>query len=577
MARRLGLSFRTKLLATYVLLAAAVSGGVLYAAERKLGADLVAALDQRLETQATAAASWMSGSGHPPRLAKRLSRVMNARVSVIDALGIVEGDSAIEEERLGVDPEGETQAVSEARAGRVGREIRWSPVGRGEMYYLAVPAGQGGRVVRVAVPTAEIRATRMALRHRLLLISLVGFGAALVLGLLMSRAVSRPLKIMTGQAQRLADGHYDTGPPLASPDELGVLSRTLTSLAGQVRDRIVDLERERDFLSSVIGSLVEGVVVVDGERRILLDNPTARALLGQERGQALADAELRELVGEAVASGAPVEREVELRERALLLNAQPLAHREAAALLVLYDVTRLRRLETMRRDFVANLTHELRTPVTSIRGYAETLLSSRMDDATRGEFLQTLQRNAVRIGRLVDDLLVLQELDARPQGQLSGQAVELAALVADVVRTAQPTAERTGTAVSVDVDAALLVLGDADRLEQVLLNLVDNAIKYGGGAGRTVRVTASVAEDRVRVAVEDDGPGIAAEHQARVFERFYRVDPGRAREQGGTGLGLAIVKHQVQSMGGDVTLESEAGAGCRFVVSLRAAPAEEPA
>jgi two-component system phosphate regulon sensor histidine kinase PhoR len=567
------LSFRTKLLATYVLLAAAVTGGVLYAVERKLGDDLVAVLDQRLETQATAAASWMSGSGHPPRLAKRLARVMNARVSVIDALGIIEGDSAIDEERLGVDPEGETIAVAEARAGRVGRVIRWSPLERAEMYYLAVPAGQGGRVVRVAVPTAEIRATRMALRNRLLLISLVGFAAALVLGLLATRAVARPLKVMTAQARRLAEGHYDTAAPLDSPDELGVLSRTLTSLAAQVRDRIVEVERARDFLSSVIGALVEGVVVVDGEARILLDNPAARALLEQERGQALADAGVRAVVEGAVAAGAPIERELELRGRALLLSAQPLAHREAAALLVLYDVTRLRRLETLRRDFVANLTHELRTPVTSIRGYAETLLSSKVDDATRSEFLQTLQRNAVRIGALVDDLLVLQELDARPHGQEPGQAVELAPVVADVVRTAQPQADRVGTVLRVEVDAAVRVMGDADRLEQVLLNLVDNAIKYGGGAGREVRVRAEAAGERVRVAVEDDGPGIAAEHQGRVFERFYRVDAGRTREQGGTGLGLAIVKHQVQSMGGEVTLESQAGGGCRFVVSLRAAVA----
>jgi two-component system phosphate regulon sensor histidine kinase PhoR len=561
-----GLSFRSKLLATYVVLVAAFGGGILVAVDRKLGGDLVAELDARLESQARATASWLGRSGNPPRLAGRLARVLDARVTILDPYGVVEGDSAIDEEQLGADPEGESAAVEAARAGRIGREIRYSPLAGEEMYYLAVPAGND-RVLRVAVATATMHGTRQGLRDRLLLISLVGFAAALLFGLIAIRAIARPLQMMTAQARRLAGGDYDVGAPLRSNDELGVLSRTLTSLAGQVRDRIDDLERERDFLSGVIGSLVEGVAVVDREGSIALENPSARAMLDQEQGSELADPDLRELVATAGASGSPAERELELRGRALRASAQPLRHRDATAVLVLHDVTRLRRLETARRDFVANLAHELRTPVTSIRGYAETLLSTGVDDATRAEFLQTLHRNAERIGRLVDDLLVLQEAEARPSAR-PGEPIDLAAVVGHVTRTLQARTERAGVSLSIDVPAGLRALADPDRLEQVVQNLVDNAIKYGGGE---VRVRGERHGARVRLTVEDSGPGIAPEHRERVFERFYRVDPGRSREQGGTGLGLAIVKHLTESMGGQVWLDGEPGEpgrGCRFVVEL---------
>jgi two-component system phosphate regulon sensor histidine kinase PhoR len=564
---RLALSFRTKLLATYVALVAAVVGGVLYAVDRKLGDDLVQALDERVEAQAVAVAGWLAGSGHPPRLAKRLARVVDARVTVIDAFDIVEGDSMIDEDRLGVDPEGASAAVAAAREGKTGREIRYSPLAGKEMYYLAVAAGTG-RVIRLAVPTEDIENTRRELRNRLLLISLFGLGGALVLGLFATRAVARPLQSMTRQARRLGEGDYEAHEPLRSPDELGVLSRTLSSLAGQVRDRIDDLERERDFLSSVIGSLVEGVVVVDQDGRMALENPKARDILDQERGEELGDAELRDVVARAVERGSPAEAELELRGRSLLVTAQPLKHRDAAAVLVLYDVTRLRRLETVRRDFVANLTHELRTPVTAIRGYAETLESANVDPATRAEFLQTIHRNAVRIGRLVDDLLVLQELDARPHARLAVDPVEVAPLVQNVIRTAQPHAERAGVALKSSVAPGLEVLADADRLEQVVQNLVDNAIKYGGGE---VRIAGEKSGGEIRLTVEDDGPGIQPDHLERVFERFYRVDAGRSREQGGSGLGLAIVKHLTESMGGSVAVDSRVGAGTRFTVRLRGA------
>jgi two-component system phosphate regulon sensor histidine kinase PhoR len=222
----------------------------------------------------------------------------------------------------------------------------------------------------------------------------------------------------------------------------------------------------------------------------------------------------------------------------------------------------------VRRDFVANVSHELRTPVTAIQGYAETLLAEPVDDGTRRRFLEVIHRNAQRIGRLVEDLLDLSALEARRNGEPARDRVELGPITEHVVRTLEKRAEEGGTRVELAVEADATVMGDAAAVERVVLNLVENALKYGGGS---VRVVGRRAGRAVELVVSDDGPGIDAVHLSRIFERFYRVDPGRSRALGGTGLGLAIVKHLVESMRGTVTAESAAGAGARFTVTLPAA------
>ena len=235
------------------------------------------------------------------------------------------------------------------------------------------------------------------------------------------------------------------------------------------------------------------------------------------------------------------------------------------------DMTQIRRLETMRKDFVANASHELRTPVTAIQGYAETLLDSGADAEKSRRFLEIIHRHARRLGVLLERLLLLSELEARPPEDARRESVQLGGIAAHVLETLRERAAAAGVTVSVAIDPAARALGDPDGLEQVVENLVDNALKYGKAAG-TVRIEGARAGDRVRLAVIDDGPGVAPEHLPRLFERFYRVDPGRSRERGGTGLGLSIVKHLVESMGGSVTVESEAGEGCRFTIELPAGP-----
>jgi two-component system phosphate regulon sensor histidine kinase PhoR len=238
---------------------------------------------------------------------------------------------------------------------------------------------------------------------------------------------------------------------------------------------------------------------------------------------------------------------------------------------VLRDMTGLRKLMTMRRDFVANVSHELRTPVAAIQGYAETLLAGSGDAATQRQFLEIIHRQALRIGALVQDLLTLSELEVRPRDAAVRERVGLGALAAHVAQTVRAKAEAQGARVAVDVATDAVVVGDPMGLEQVIQNLVDNALKYGAARGGEVRVRGRREAGRVAIAVEDDGPGIAEEHLARLFERFYRVDAGRTRERGGTGLGLAIVKHLVESMGGAIKVESHVGRGTAFRIDLPAA------
>jgi two-component system phosphate regulon sensor histidine kinase PhoR len=242
----------------------------------------------------------------------------------------------------------------------------------------------------------------------------------------------------------------------------------------------------------------------------------------------------------------------------------------AGSVTVLRDMTRMRHLLTLRRDFVANVSHELRTPVAAIQGYAETLLAQRADPATQRQFLEIIHRQSQRIGALVADLLTLSELQAKQDEGVVREPVSLSSLASNVIETLRGAAQTKDARVKVDVPAEVRALGDAMGLEQVIQNLVDNALKYGRRDGE-VRVRGAREGGRVVLTVTDDGPGIAREHLPRLFERFYRVDAGRSREQGGTGLGLAIVKHLVESMGGAVSVESEVGQGTTFRVELAAA------
>jgi two-component system phosphate regulon sensor histidine kinase PhoR len=349
--------------------------------------------------------------------------------------------------------------------------------------------------------------------------------------------------------------------------------------------REAELREQAQRTSALFDRMVEGIIVVGAGGRIRLANRAAGELFGFEApagGKTILEATRNHEVA-AVAARLEHEPEVlaqevrlEARGTSRFLQFNALALRDAAggqdgAILVFHDLTRLRELEGVRQEFVANVSHELRTPLSLIKSSTETLLDGAKEDAaTLLRFLQIIDKHANRLTLLIDDLLLLSTLDSGGL-RLNRQPVALRSAVQEAMDDLEIRARARSVVLENSVPPALIVRADADRLRQVLSNLLDNAIKYGRAGGRTRVTGRTLPEGRVELAVADDGPGIPAEAQARVFERFYRVDKARSREQGGTGLGLAIVKHVVQAHDGEVRVESPPGAGATFFVTLPSA------
>ena len=562
-------TLRNRLLALFLVLVVIVGAGTLYTIERSLADDLLAALDARLSSQGRAVASWLERAGHPDRLAPRLADVTGTRITIVGADGLVQGDS-LEPSTVGR-PIGDASEVARARHNELGHSIRALKEDEPKQYLVAVPANLG-RVIRLAVPLGDIIETRARMRNRLLFGFGFGFLGALLLSWIFVRAITRPIQSMTKTAERLAKGDYDVAEPAsatAAGGELGVLARAMMHMAGEVKSRIGELTQQRDLLSVVFGSLVEGVVVVDRAGKIALANDAAKPLLADDDTDELPPS-LAALVQRAT-RGELADEELELLGRTVRASARPLEARSgpadaAAVIVVLYDITRMRALEAVRREFLSNAAHELRTPVTSISGYAETLLGTAVDPETSKEFLSTIHRNAQRISGLVSDLVLLDQLGGRATAVGERVAVPLGQVVGDAAKTTRgvtPSAQ-----ITVEVADDLAVLGTREGLDHVVQNLIDNAVKYGNNTPVTVR--AKRFDRHVQLAVSDAGPGIPKGQEDRIFERFYRIDPGRSRDRGGSGLGLAIVKSQVEAMGGRVWVE-QANPGARFILELDAA------
>ncbi len=409
-------------------------------------------------------------------------------------------------------------------------------------------------------------------RLALVLAGAAGIVAVLTLGAAVrSRRELRALataaaEVTAGGPRRIAD----TG------GELGVVTTLINRMADDAQQTLAALRGERDLLGSVLDSMTQGVIALDDDRRITLINPAARrifALPGVPIGEPFAD---QVTVPEALAlvAGDQLDGVAEFTAApGIRAVARITAQRSGVGrLLVVDDVTAIRRLETIRRDFIANVSHELRTPVSVIRANAETLQGGGKDDPQFADrLIDGLHRNAERLARIIADLLDLSRLDAGHY-RLERQPVDVAAAVGQAVTAVEHAATTRGSTVTVAVPPGCAVLADPKALDQVLVNLLDNAVKYAPAGGK-VEVRARRQGRGVRIEVADDGPGLAPVHRARVFERFYRVDPGRSRDQGGTGLGLSIVKHLVESMGGAVGVDANQPTGSIFWCELPAAPA----
>lgn len=436
-------------------------------------------------------------------------------------------------------------------------------------------------VLTQPLETAMPYATLAKLHNR---VPFVGFGLSILLAVLFAWQVGRWVTGMaeplTLAARRLREGDLTARAGRESPD-LGELSIELGRLSESLTKTMNDLRHERDLQTSMLEGMQEGVLLLDAEGRILLVNSALREMLllrdeviGSPFIFAVRHAELKETF-DAARRKKTSTREIDvagLKPRRLLVRASA---QGTQVLAVFVDVTEIRRLESLRRDFVANVSHELRTPVTSVLSAAETLRdAAKKDPESVPRFLDIIQRNAERLQRLIEDLLDLSRIESK-EYKLRSEVVELAGLAAQIVSLVRQRADEKRIGIVVAVPEEITVTTDRRALEQVLTNFVDNAVKYCP-EGATVTVRAAEDDGKVRVAVEDTGAGIAAEHLPRLFERFYRVDAGRSRAVGGTGLGLSIVKHLVEAMGGKVGVESAPGKGSTFFAIVPTVPPVPP-
>ncbi len=559
----------------------ALTIGVGFTLRRHL-VDMVAD-DLRRELMLAIALHGQAAAAPPDALADRLGAISGRRVTLVGRGGRVVGDSDVPASEVPMlEDHSDRPEIRAALAGRLGRSVRMSASVGSELLYLAAPAARG-EVVRLAVSLDDVAAAVARVQRGILAGGLIAMVFAGLLSLAVSVAVTRPLREAAAVARDLARGDLSRRVRARHGDELGELGQVLDTLADELQRRMGQLEGERAEMLALIEAMSEGVLALGPDGRVRRANLAARrifGLAGEPGGLAPHEVARRpaflRLVDRARAGEQVSATELSFDARHLLATAQPLA--QGGAVLVFLDVTELRRLEDVRRDFVANASHELKTPLTAIRGYSETLLDENLPPELRRRFAEVVKENADRLQRIVDDLLDLSRIES---GGWRAEPEEVA--VAEAAEEAWAVLEEAAAARGVGFEVRVApgcghVRADPSALRQVFTNLLDNALRHTPGGGEvTVSAGCAAAEAGarpgrwLRIEVADTGSGIPAVHLPRIFERFYRVDNARARSDGGTGLGLAIVRHLVESHGGTVEAESELGRGTTIRFTLPAA------
>lgn len=526
-----------------------------------------------------------SGDVDPDSLADVLGELSGVRVTIIAADGVVLGDSDLSGRALEtVENHGQRPEVLAAYAGRIGRATRRSTSVGTDLLYLASPTARG-EVIRLALPLREVDAALARVKRVILAVGLGAIVFAALLSVGFSLAVTQPLRGIAATARAMAAG--DLNRRLArrrQDDELAELGAAFNTLADELQKRLAQLEGERVEMQALIDAMTEAVLALAPDGTVRRANPAAREIFSlpdDPRGLPAATVSRRgpflELVDRVLSGKAVPTTEVSHHRGHVLANAQPLP--DGGAVLIFLDVTELRHLEAVRREFVANASHELKTPLTTILGYSETLLDDPLDPELRQRFIEAVHAAAVRLRNILDDLLDLSKIESGGW-RVEPRVLSLREMATDVWSTFAENGSRGEIRFHIDVPPdADDVLVDATAIRQILSNLYSNAIRYtpmdGSIEVRASRAdgTAEQPEPRVLVEVRDTGSGIPAAHLPRIFERFYRVDAARSRAEGGTGLGLAIVKHLVEAHGGQAEALSELGHGTTIRFSIPASEA----
>jgi two-component system phosphate regulon sensor histidine kinase PhoR len=521
-------------------------------------------------------------------LADQLGNQVPGRITVIDGDGRVVADSYRSgEDLLKMQNHKDRPEVAAALRDSVGQSIRFSSTIKTDMLYLAAPVKIEGRIVgvaRLALPLTQLKERQ----NTIIYIGLIGLSAAFVFSLLLSfgfsSTVTKPLKRMMLVGKRMSQGDFEQKIKVRTKDEIGELAGILNQMSEDLSHKIAQITQEKSQLDSILSSMVEGVLAVDHAGQVLLVNHALREMFeldeapqGKPHYEVIRDHDLNGFIREVLSTRREKSREISFihpRERDIMIESALVKQPTQAGILavfVFHDITQLKKLERVRKDFVANVSHELRTPLTSIKGFVEALQDGAIDDAGQSSrFLSIICHHADRMNKMISDLLQLSEIESK-EFKLKTEPFLVRETIEEVIDSLRRSADQKGQSLEMETDSEdLTAVGDKYRITQALTNLLDNAIKYTPEKGR-VKIQARAKDGSVEVTVSDNGVGIPAKDLPRIFERFYTVDKGHSRELGGTGLGLSIVKHIIEAHQGEVRVESEPGKGSRFSFTLKKA------
>ncbi|MFA4992387.1 MAG: ATP-binding protein [Candidatus Omnitrophota bacterium] len=581
------ISFKLKLILSYFFLIFISLGFVAFFLDKNLEEKSLQEIKISLINEARLIESVISNNpsalnnpAYLDKLSKDFGAKIKSRITILNIEGKVLADSEVSLRRA-ADLENHLNRpeVIEALRGQIGEEIRYSSTLKIDMFYLAVLIKENdinSGILRLALPLTSVQKILFAVRKTIIVGLFFTLALAFVLASVLAKALIRPINRITHISSKFAQGDFSRRIFQSSNDEIGLLASTLNKMAQDIEEKIREVATKNQHLEAIFNSMIEGVIVTDESSRVIsinhaieeLFDAKGAAIEGKFFLEGIRNSQISELISKAMSSAKLISKEITLimpAQRVVQVNVSPIFEQDkvTGSVIVIHDITEIRRLETMRRDFVANVSHELKTPLTSIKGFVETLLEGAMEDKeNRANFLKIINNHVDRLNNLINDLLELSHIESK-EIELLKNRLDLSSLVNEVVMGNKSQAKKKGVEIKSDLPAGLEISADNSKIEQVLVNLIDNAIKYNKENG-FVRIYSEQLADKLKIVVEDSGSGIPVKDIPRIFERFYRVDKARSRQLAGTGLGLSIVKHIIGLHSGSVGVESTEGLGSKF-------------
>jgi two-component system phosphate regulon sensor histidine kinase PhoR len=543
-----------------------------------------------LRTQLTGQA-WLVGDLNAPYFAgnqteslealdQMLGEQIGARITIIKKDGVVVADS--DEDPATMDNHSNRPEVIGALSEGIGSSIRYSATLGYNMMYVAVPISVNGEIMGVARISLPLTQIDKSLEH-INRIIIIGAAVAAIIAILLAfqilRVTTQPIKRLTELSQKMAKGEFDQEIQITSEDEVGELARAFNQMTARLKETVALITNERDRMATILSTMGDAIFIVDSDSRITTMNKAAERIfqISEEKAkgrtfiEVVRDHELNKVLQSCQSTKKQQTSFVELKPKKQFLGiaSTPLS-KEANCLILIQDLTELRRLETVRQDFISNISHELRTPIASVKALAETLSEGAIEDPSIAkDFLNRINAEADKLAQMVQELGDLSRIESG-ESPLVKKPLNIAQPIEHAIERLRAQAERSGLVLETNIPSGLpQVLADESRVEQVLVNIIHNAIKFTPAGGR-IKVSAEVKENNLVVSVADTGIGIPADDLPRIFERFYKADKSRA--SGGTGLGLAIAKHIVEAHGGRIWAESVEGKGSTFKFALPLTP-----